>query len=252
MNGKLLENKIAIVTGGGSGIGKSAAIAMAREGATIVIGNRSAEQGEETCQVIAKAGGKAIFHRTDCGKPEDCEALVARAEKEFGRLDLAFNNAGKFHDVLAPVHEMPIDEFSNGIDLNLKGVFYCMKYELAAMLRAGGGAVVNNASIFGIKGMPTLNWYTAAKHGIIGLTQAAGLEYAERNIRINAVAPGMTKTPALDISTGGNDEAFAGVVPMKRIARSEEIAEGVVFLLSDRASYMTGAVLNIDGGMIAA
>ena len=136
----LLENKIAIVTGGGSGIGKSAALAMAREGATIVIGNRSAVQGEETCDAIAKAGGKAIFHRTDCSKPEDCEALVVRAEKEFGRLDLAFNNAGKFHDVLAPVHEMPIDEFSNGIDLNLKGVFYCMKYELAAMLRAGGGA----------------------------------------------------------------------------------------------------------------
>ncbi|MBI1179702.1 MAG: glucose 1-dehydrogenase [Alphaproteobacteria bacterium] len=248
----ILENKIAIVTGGGSGIGRASALAMAREGATIVIGNRSADQGEGTCHDIEKAGGKAIFHRTDCSKPEDCEALVARAEKEFGRLDLAFNNAGKFHDVLAPVHEMPIEEFSWGIDLNLKGVFYCMKYELAAMLRAGGGAIVNNASIYGIKGMPTLNWYTAAKHGIVGLTQAAALEYAEQNIRINAVCPGMTKTPALDSATGGNDEVFAGVVPMKRISRAEEIAEGVAWLLSDKASYMTGANLHLDGGMSAA
>ena len=248
----LLENKISIVTGGGSGIGRAAAIAMGREGATVVIGNRSADKGEAACHEIEKAAGKALFHRTDCSIAEQCEALVARAEKEFGRLDLAFNNSGMFHETLLPIHEMSLDEFNRGIDLNFKGTFYCMKYELAAMLRAGGGAMVNNASIFGIKGMPTLNWYTAAKHGIVGLTQAAALEYAERNIRINAVAPGMTKTPALDISTGGNDDAFAGMVPMRRIARSAEIGEGVVFMLSDRASYMTGAVLNLDGGMIAA
>ncbi len=247
----LLENKVAIVTGGGSGIGRAAAIAIAAEGAAVVIGNRSADQGEAVCHEIEKAGGRAIFHRTDCSKPEDCEALAARAEAVFGRLDLAFNNAGKFHEVLAPVHEMPIAEFSSGIDLNLKGVFYCMKYELAAMLRAGGGAIVNNASVFGVKGMPALNWYTAAKHGIIGLTRSAALEYAERNIRINVVCPGMTKTPSFDASTGGDDDLYAGGIPMKRIGRSEEIAEGVVWMLSNKASYMTGALMNLDGGMIA-
>ena len=247
----LLENKIAIVTGGGSGIGRASAIAMAAQGATIVIGNRNAEQGEGTCHEIEQAGGTAIFQRTDCMKHEDCEALVARTESEYGRLDLAFNNAGRFHAVLAPVHEMPIEEFSSGIDLNLKGTFYCMKYELAAMLRAGGGVIANNASIYGFKGMATLNWYTAAKHGIVGLTRAAALDYAEQNIRINVVCPGVTKTPPLDAASGGDDEVFAAGVPMKRVSQPEEIADAVSWMLSEKSGYMTGSAINLDGGMIA-
>jgi NAD(P)-dependent dehydrogenase (short-subunit alcohol dehydrogenase family) len=248
----LLENKIAIVTGGGSGIGRAAAVAMAAEGAVVVIGNRSADKGEAVCHEIAQTGGKALFHRTDCSVASDCEALVARAEKEYGRLDLAFNNAGMFHETLVPIHEMSLSEFDRGIDLNLKGIFYSMKYELAAMLRAGGGVICNNASIYGVKGMAGLNWYTAAKHGIMGLTKCAALEYAEKNIRVNVICPGNTKTPPLDAATGGNDDLLTGVVPMKRLARSEEIADGVVFLLSQKSSYMNGGALNVDGGMIAA
>ncbi len=248
----LLENKVGLVTGGGTGIGRSSAIAMAREGASIVIGNRSVDRGEATCHEIEKAGGKAIFHRTDVAIHEDCEALVAAAEKEYGKLDLAFCNAGLFHEDVVPLDEMPIDQISTGIDVNLKGVLYTMKYSLKAMLRAGGGAIVNNSSIFGFKGMVGLNWYTATKHGVIGITRASALEYATRDIRINAVCPGMTKSPAFDLSTGGDDELFAGAVPMGRIAQSEETAEAVIWLLSDRASYVTGSVLSVDGGMAAA
>lgn len=248
----LLENKIAIVTGGGSGIGRAAALALAAEGAVVVIGNRSADKGEAVCHEIAQSGGKALFHRTDCSIASDCEALVSRTEKEYGRLDLAFNNAGMFHETLVPIHEMSLSEFDRGIDLNLKGIFYSMKYELAAMLRAGGGVICNNASIYGVKGMAGLNWYTAAKHGIMGLTKCAALEYAEKNIRVNVICPGNTKTPPLDAATGGNDDLLTGVVPMKRLARSEEIADGVVYLLSQKSSYMNGGALNVDGGMIAA
>lgn len=247
-----LEGKIGIVTGGGTGIGRASAIAMAAEGASVVIGNRSATTGEEVCQEIIAAGGKAQFKATDCSKHEDCEALVAFAEAEMGQVDLAFCNAGKFHDTLVPTHEMSIDEVSYGIDLNLKGVFYTMKYALAAMVRAGGGAVVNNASIYGFKGFAGLNWYTATKHGIIGLTRSAGLEYAGQNIRVNAVCPGNTKTPPLDAAAGGDaTEVFAEMVPMGRVADPAEIAEGVVWLLSDEARYVTGTALSMDGGMIA-
>ncbi len=248
----LLENKIAVVTGGGSGIGRAAAISMGREGATVVIGNRNTEKGEDTCHVIEQAGGTALFHKTDCSSAEQCEALIGRAESEYGQLDLAFNNAGMFHRTVVPIHEMSLEEFNDGTDLNYKGVFYCMKYQLAAMLRAGGGSIVNNASIYGVKAMPGLNWYTGAKHGILGLTKAAALEYAEQNIRVNVICPGNTKTPPMDAATGGDDSIFAGGVPMKRLAEAEEMGEVVAFMLSDKASYMTGASIHVDGGMIAA
>lgn len=248
----LLEGKIGIVTGGGTGIGRASALAMAAEGATVVIGNRSAATGEAVCHEIEAAGGTALFQATDCSKAEDCEALVARTEAEFGRLDLAFCNAGKFHDTLVPTHEMSIEEASYGIDLNLKGVFYTMKYALCAMLRAGGGAIVNNASIYSFKGIAALSWYTASKHGIIGLTRCAGLEYARQNIRVNALCPGNTKTAPLDAAAGGDASlVFSEEVPMGRVAMPEDIAEGVVWLMSDKARYITGTALNMDGGMIA-
>lgn len=249
----LLEGKIGIVTGGGTGIGRASALAMAAEGATVVIGNRSAQTGEEVCNEIIAAGGKALFKATDCSKHEDCEALVAFAEAEMGKVDLAFCNAGKFHDTIVPTHEMSVDEASYGIDLNLKGVFYTMKYVIPAMLRAGGGAIVNNASIYAFKGLAGLNWYTASKHGILGLTRCAALEYARQDIRVNAVCPGNTKTPPLDAAAGGDAaEVFAEMVPMGRVAVPEDIAEGVVWLLSDGARYVTGTALNMDGGLIAA
>lgn len=247
-----LEGKIGIVTGGGTGIGRASALAMAAEGASIVIGNRSAATGEEVCNEIIAAGGKALFKATDCAKPEDCEALIAFAEAEMGQVDLAFCNAGKFHDTLVPTHEMSVEEASYGIDLNLKGIFYTMKYSIAAMLRAGGGAVVNNASIYSFKGIAGLNWYTASKHGIIGLTRCAGLEYARQNIRVNALCPGNTKTAPLDAAAGGAaEDVFSEEVPLGRVAMPEEIAEGVVWLLSDESRYITGTAVNMDGGMIA-
>jgi len=247
----LLENKIGIVTGGGSGIGEATALAMAAEGATVVIGNRTVETGEAVCHKIESAGGKAIFQRTDIASAADNEALVARAEQEYGRLDLAFCNAGIFMEDSVPIHEMPVDQIERGININLTGNIYTIKYSVAAMLRAGGGSIVTNSSIFGLKGMVGLSWYTAAKHGINGITKNTALEYADQNIRVNAIAPGMTKTPSFDESTGGDDELFAGVVPMGRISQSSEIADAVVYLMSDKASYITGAVLSADGGMSA-
>jgi NAD(P)-dependent dehydrogenase (short-subunit alcohol dehydrogenase family) len=247
----LLENKIAIVTGGGSGIGEASAIAMAAEGATIVIGNRSADTGEAVCHKIETAGGTAIFQRTDVAKAEDNAALVARAESEYGRLDLAFCNAGIFMEDSVPIDQMPDDQIERGIAINLTGTIYTIKYAVGAMLRAGGGSIVNNSSIFGLQGMVGLSWYTAAKHGINGITKNTALEYATQNIRVNSICPGMTKTPAFDLSTGGDDELFAGVVPMGRISMADEVADAVVFLLSDKARYITGAILSADGGMSA-
>jgi len=247
----LLENKIAIVTGGGSGIGEASALAMAAEGATIVIGNRSVDMGEAVCHKIESAGGTAIFQRTDIAKAEDNAALVARAESEYGRLDLAFCNAGIFMEDTVPLDQMPDNQIERGIGINLTGNIYTIKYALGAMLRAGGGSIVNNSSIFGLRGMEGLSWYTAAKHGLNGITKNTALEYAKQNIRVNAICPGITKTPALDLSSNGDDEMFAGGVPMGRISMADEVADTVVFLLSDKARYVTGAVLSVDGGMSA-
>jgi NAD(P)-dependent dehydrogenase (short-subunit alcohol dehydrogenase family) len=245
-----LANKVGIVTGGGTGIGKATALAMATAGASLVIGNRNAELGEEVVRIIEQAGGHAVFQATDVSKPEDAKALVERAVAEFGRLDLAFNNAGVDGEQV-PLHQQDIDEAATLFDVNIKGVFYCMKYEIEEMLKTGGGAIVNTSSIFGLNGYPSWSLYSATKHAVTGMTKSAALDYATRNIRINAVGPGPVETPLLAKGTGGDPHSYASFVPMGRIGQPAEIANPVIWLLSDQAQYVTGHTLPVDGGVCA-
>jgi NAD(P)-dependent dehydrogenase (short-subunit alcohol dehydrogenase family) len=245
-----LANKVGIVTGGGTGIGRATALAMARAGASLVIGNRGVELGEEVVRAIEQAGGRAVFQVTDVSKPEDAKALVQRAVKEFGRLDLAFNNAGADGEQV-PLHEQDIEKASFLFDVNIKGVFYCMKYEIEEMLRTGGGSIVNTSSIFGLNGYPGWSLYSATKHAVTGMTKSAALDYAQRGIRVNAVGPGPVETPLLTKGTGGDPHSYASFVPMGRIGQPEEIADPVVWLLSDEAQYVTGHTFPVDGGVCA-
>lgn len=246
----LLANKVVIVTGGGTGIGRAAALAMAKAGASVVIGNRSATAGEEVVLTIERAGGIALFQATDVTKPEDVQALVQRTVTEFGRVDLAFNNAGADGEQMA-LHEQDIDKASLLFDVNIKGVFYCMKYEIEQMLKTGGGSIVNTSSIFGLNGYPGWSLYSATKHAVTGMTKSAALDYAQQGIRVNAIAPGPVETPLLAKGTGGDPHSYASFVPMGRIGQPEDIAHPVVWLLSDEAKYVTGHTFPIDGGVCA-
>jgi NAD(P)-dependent dehydrogenase (short-subunit alcohol dehydrogenase family) len=245
-----LEGKVGLVTGGGTGIGRATALAMARAGAAVVIGNRDAAKGEAVVELIRRAGGRAAFQRTDVGKPADARALVERAIAEFGSLDVAFNNAGMDGEQV-PLHEQDIEKASALFDVNIKGVFYCMKYEIGQMLATGGGAIVNTSSIFGLNGYPGWSLYAATKHAVTGMTKAAALDYARLGVRVNAVGPGPVETPLLVKGTGGDPHSYASFVPMGRIGQPEEIADAVVWLLSDEARYVTGHTLPIDGGVCA-
>ncbi|WXL25823.1 glucose 1-dehydrogenase [Ectopseudomonas mendocina] len=244
------QDKVVIVTGGASGMGRDVSLTLAARGARVVIGNRSAEAGEAVLREIHAAGGQAVFRATDVSNPQDCEALVALAVNTYGRLDAAFNNAG-LQRAFNPIHVTPDVDLSEVIDINLKGVLYMMKYETAAMLETGGGAIVNNASIFGLKGMAETACYIASKHGIVGATKAAALDYARHGIRVNAVCPGPMKTPSYDRVTGGDDHMYDDGVPMHRIGQPREVTDAVLWLLSDQASYVTGSTLSVDGGMVA-
>jgi NAD(P)-dependent dehydrogenase (short-subunit alcohol dehydrogenase family) len=243
-----LKGKVGIVTGGGTGIGRASALAMARAGAAVVIGNRDAAKGEEVVALIRQAGGRAVFQKTDVSKHADVKALVERAVAEFGRLDVAFNNAG-MDGQQVPLHEQDIEKASFLFDVNIKGVFYCMKYEIEQMLRTGGGSIVNTSSIFGLNGYPGWSLYVASKHAVTGMTKAAALDYAKKNIRVNAVGPGPVETPLLAKGTGGDPHSYAAFVPMGRIGQPDEIADAVVWLLSDEARFVTGHTLPVDGGV---
>lgn len=245
-----LKGKVIIVTGGGSGMGRDVALSLAKVGARLVIGNRREDSGQAVLEEIRSLGGEAVFRQTDVSRAEDCQALVQLALDSYGQVDGAFNNAGlqrPFNDA----DSIPDENIHGVIDINLKGVLFMMKYETEAMLKSGGGAIVNNASIFGLKGMPTTAEYIASKHGVVGATKAVALDYATRGIRVNAICPGPIKTPSFDRVTGGDDHMYDEGVPMRRIGQPEEVTEAVLWLLSNRSSYVTGAQLSVDGGMSA-
>ncbi len=245
-----LKDKVGIVTGGGTGIGRATALAMAKAGGVVVIGNRDTAKGEEVVALIRQAGGRAVFQKTDVSKPTEVKTLVDRAVAEFGRLDVAFNNAGMDGEQV-PLHEQDTDKAGVLFDVNIKGVFFSMKYEIEQMLKTGGGSIVNTSSIFGLNGYPGWSLYVATKHAVTGMTKAAALDYAKRNIRVNAVGPGPVETPLLHKGTGGDPHSYASFVPMGRIGQPDEIADAVVWLLSDESRYVTGHTLPVDGGVCA-
>lgn len=244
------KGKVAIVTAGATGMGRDVCLALARRGVKLVIGQRQAQTGQTIVQEIQNLGGEAIFQVTDICKAQDCEVLVQRAIEQYGHLDLAFNNAGMQRD-FSPIHATSIDDISQTIDTNLKGLLYLMKYQTEAMQKQGAGAIVNNASIFGLKAMPNTAEYIASKHGMIGATRAVALDYAQSNIRVNAICPGPIKTPSYNRVTGGDDHLYYAAVPMHRIGQVHEVTSAVLWLLSDQASYVTGSILSVDGGMSA-
>lgn len=243
--------KVALVTGAASGIGRATALAFAREGASVVVADVSEEGNQETARLIEKEGGRAIAVRCDVAQTTDVKAALAKTVAAFGRLDFAFNNAGVEPNKLAATAELEEEEWNRIIDINLRGVFLCMKHEIPLILKQGGGAIVNTSSgagIIGIKGSPA---YTAAKHGVIGLTRSAALDYAAQNIRVNAVCPGYIDTPMMGRYTGDTPEGRAKVIaeePAGRMGEPEEIAGAVVWMCSDAAAFMVGHAMVIDGG----
>ena len=248
-----LEGKVALITGGSSGIGRVAALAFAREGARVVLGNRRVEEGEETVRRVRETGGEALVVRTDVTRAADVEALVAKAVQTYGRLDCAFNNAGMTGD-MARTAECTEENWDRTLNVNLKGVWLAMKYEILQMLNQGGGAIVNNASVAGLVGMRGGPAYSASKGGVVQLTRTAALEYAKAGIRVNAVCPGFVATPMTEEHTRTNPDLEAWIKriqPMGRLATPEEVAEAVVWLCSDAASFVTGHPLVLDGGLIA-
>lgn len=252
---KMYEGKVAFVTGAASGIGRAAALAFAREGARVVVADVAEEANAETARMIEERGGRALAVRCDVRRAEDVKSALDALVAAFGRLDFAFNNAGVEPKKITPAAEVEEDEWDRILNINLRGVYLCMKYEIPLMLKQGGGAIVNTSSgagVIGIKGNPA---YTAAKHGVIGITRAAALDYAALNVRVNAVCPGYIDTPMIARFTGGSSEGRAKVVseePIGRMGRPEEIADTVVFMCSEAAGFMVGHALVVDGGQTIA
>jgi NAD(P)-dependent dehydrogenase (short-subunit alcohol dehydrogenase family) len=250
---KEFDGKVALVTGGGSGIGRAAALAFAREGAKVVIADRNAQRGDEIVWTIRDAGGIASFRRTDVSVAAEIEALVDYTTKTYGRLDLAFNNAGIEGDV-KPLIDQTEANFDAVMEINVKGVWLSMKYEIPRMLEQGGGAIVNSSSVAGVTGFPGIGIYAASKHAVIGLTKTAALEYCAQGIRINAVNPAAIDTEMIDRLADGlntKKDDLSALHPLGRIGRVEEVAEAVLWLCSDRASFVTGHSLMVDGGFTA-
>lgn len=245
-----MKGKTAIITGGGSGFGQMTAIKLAQQGANIAIVDISAENGQETIELLKNEGADAIFVRADVSNSEDVKNYVAETIKAFGQIDMFFNNAGISGSGVRTL-ECSEDEFDAIVNVNLKGAFYGLKYVGQEMLKTGGGSIVNTASLGGVVGMPTLGVYSATKHAIIGLTKTIAGEYGRENIRINAIAPGTNETPMVKAFPAEAIEAMAADVPMGRLGQPEEVADVVVFLLSDKASYIHGSVISIDGGSAA-
>jgi len=254
---KQFDEKVALVTGAGSGIGRATAIAFAGEGAKVVVSDIIVAGGEETVRIIKASGNDAVFVKTDVSKKQEVEALINKTVDTYGRIDFAHNNAG----YVGPYKMMTMTDCSEAeydriMGVNLKGVWLCMRYEILQMMKQGGGAIVNTASAAGLVGEKFLAVYSGSKHGVVGLTKSAALEYALDKIRINAVCPGLVKTAMVD-GLEKNNEGFSevttdtNITPLGRIASPEEIATTVVFLCSEKASYITGHAMAVDGGYTA-
>ncbi|MEO7982443.1 MAG: SDR family oxidoreductase [Bacteroidota bacterium] len=247
----IFKDKVALVTGASFGIGQAAAIAFAQKGASVVIADYIDDN--ETLDTIKKAGGEAVFIHCDVANEESVQEMIDKTIEYYGSLDYAFNNAG-VEGLSAPTHECTSENWDNTIGINLKGLWLCMKYEILHMLKQGKGVIVNNASIAGKVGFPGIPAYVASKHGVIGLTENAALEYAKSGIRVNAVCPGVIKTAMIDRFTGKKKEVekqFENMEPIGRMGLPEEVAEAVTWLSSDAASFITGHSLAIDGGWLA-
>lgn len=247
----LLKDKVSIVTGAGSGIGREISLKLAAEGSKVIVSDLNEEGGKQTVSMVEKSGGSAFFVKSNSAVPQECESLVNEAMKHFGALHIAVNNAG-IGGASAPIGEYPIESWDKVVSINLSGVFYGMRYQIPAMLKAGGGSIINIASILGQVGFPNSSAYVAAKHGVVGLTQNAAIEYSAKNIRINAVAPGFINTPLVENSMGKEErEALVALHPIGRLGESAEVAELVLWLSSDKASFVTGSYYPVDGGYLA-
>lgn len=249
-----LKDKVAIITGAASGIGRAAALRFAAEGARLVLADVGAEAGEALAAELRGQGKEAVFVRTDVSKAAECEALVRAAVERFGRLDAAFNNAGISDGPMPPgTIDYPLELWDRLIAVNLSSVFYCLRYQVRAMLSNGGGAIVNTASIAGQIAFAGVPGYVASKHGVVGLTKTVAVEYGAQGVRCNAVAPGLIETPMTKpvFEVQQFKDMVTATVPSARVGTAEEIANMVVWLCSDRASYANGAVFAVDGGFLA-
>ena len=248
------QGKVALVTGGSSGMGRATALAFAREGAKVIIADKDVKGGEETVRMIKQVGGEATFVKTDVSKAAEVEALVNKTIETYGRLDYAFNNAGIGGSGVSAA-DCTEESWDRTINANLKSMWLCLKYEILWMSKHGSGAIVNTSSVVGLKGTPDDTDYIVSKTGVIGLTKSAALAYAKAGIRVNAVCPGMTDTPMLKQKGESyfltRNERAKQAVPLGRIGAPEEIAEAVVWLCSDAASYVTGITMPVDGGISA-
>ena len=249
-----MQGKAALVTGAASGIGRASALALAREGAAVCVSDINAAGAEETAQLINANGGQAIARPCDVTDKDAVQAMVAATVAAFGRLDAAVNNAGISGHFFQRLHEADDETFERVIDVNLRGVWHCMKAELPQMLAQDSGAIVNIASVAGLIGAPKAADYTASKHAVVGITKSAALDYAKSGIRVNAVCPAYTDTSMVQGAIAGNPvmaSIMARAIPMGRLGRAEEIAEAVVWLCSDASSFVTGHALVLDGGLVA-